>query len=66
MAKSICHQVTTGAGRGLGVLQSAANLLMAMLAGGKHTLIHGRLEGYINFIVFPVAVPEKIFVSYDS
>ena len=42
--KSIRNQATTGAGRGLGVLQSAANLLIAMLAGGKHTLIHGRLE----------------------
>ena len=28
----------------LGVLQSAANLPIAMLAGGKHTLIPGRLE----------------------
>ena len=41
---TICNKLPIGAGRGLGVLQSAANLPIAMLAGGKHTLIPGRLE----------------------
>ena len=44
------HSRQGAPGGGLGVLQSAANLLMAMLAGGKHTLIFSvaLIAGAIN------------------
>ena len=42
------------------VMQSAANLLMPMLASGKHTLLHARLKRNGEMLRLPMQLVEKL------